>query len=174
MLVMAETCDRTGGERTGRGKGLMRRSAGRRNMKPGKKTLTPSANASTPLQRGEGPGVRSSRDIIELARKLRKKQTPTEQILWECLRGRRLAGLKFRRQHPIDKFIADFYCHEARLVVEVDGAVHREKNQIERDALRTEVLSRLGLSVVRVTNTEVETALRKVLTRIVHEAQAGK
>jgi very-short-patch-repair endonuclease len=112
-------------------------------------------------------------EVVALARQLRKKQTPAEQILWARLRDRRLAGLKFRRQHPIDKFIADFYCHEARLVVEVDGVVHREKNQVERDALRTEALRQFGLSVVRVTNTEVETALREVLSRIVRAAQAG-
>ena len=133
----------------------------------GKKTFTPPGN--TPVLRKE----RGRGEVVALARQLRKKQTPAEQVLWKCLRGRRLAGLKFRRQHPIDKFIADFYCHEARLVVEVDGAVHREKNQIERDALRTEVLSRLGLSVVRVTNTEVETELEKVLTKIAEAARAG-
>ncbi|HWR84011.1 MAG TPA: endonuclease domain-containing protein [Candidatus Deferrimicrobium sp.] len=113
-------------------------------------------------------------EVVARARQLRKKQTPAEQMLWACLRDRRLGGLKFRRQHPIDKFIADFYCHEARLIVEVDGAVHRENDQAERDALRTEVLRRFGLSVVRVTNTEVETALEKVLSAIAGAAQAGK
>jgi very-short-patch-repair endonuclease len=134
----------------------------------GKKILTPPGGIPL-LKRERGRG-----EVVALARHLRKKQTPAEQILWKCLRNRRLAGLKFRRQHPIDKFIADFYCHEARLVVEVDGAVHREKNQAERDALRTEILSRICLSVVRVTNTEVETALEKVLRTITEAAQAGK
>lgn len=129
----------------------------------------PTRACGTPLLRKE----RGRGEVVTLARQLRKKQTPAEQILWECLRDRRLAGLKFRRQHPIDKFIVDFYCHEVRLVVEVDGAVHREKNQIERDALRTEVLSRLGLSVMRVTNTEIETELEKVLTKIAEAARVG-
>jgi very-short-patch-repair endonuclease len=165
--------------------GQMTRSAVHINMEPGKKILTPPNGTQGDVECGKRiltppdgtpllPKERGRGEVVALARQLRRKQTPAEQILWECLRDRRLAGLKFRRQHPIDKFIADFYCHEARLVVEVDGAVHREKNQAERDALRTEVLRQFGLSVVRVTNTEVETALRKVLTRIVRAAQAGK
>ncbi len=117
---------------------------------------------------------RPSREIIFRARQLRERQTHAEQILWEHLRERRLAGLKFRRQHPIEGFIADFYCHEAKLVVEVDGAVHQEKNQAERDTLRTEVLQRLELRVVRITNSEVETKLEGVLRTIADAAKKLK
>ena len=66
-----------------------------------------------------------SQVLLERARELRKQQTPTEEILWECLRDRRLLNTKFRRQHNIGQFIADFYCHPARLVIELDGEIHQ-------------------------------------------------
>jgi very-short-patch-repair endonuclease len=59
-------------------------------------------------------------DILEAARILRKNMTFSEKLLWDELKGKKICGLRFRRQHPIDIFIADFYCHEVRLVVEID------------------------------------------------------
>src|SRR5689334_5456897 len=94
---------------------------------------------------------RTSRDlwakIKPLARQMRHEPTPAENVLWQKLRRKGVADAGFRRQHPIDRFIVDFYCHEARLVVEVDGSIH-EYTQ-EEDALRQEFLESLGLRVIR-------------------------
>jgi very-short-patch-repair endonuclease len=72
---------------------------------------------------------------LETARLLRKNMTFTGNLLWEKLKGKQLMGIRFRRQHPIDIFIVDFYCHEARLVVEIDGDIHEQ--QYEYDDGRT-------------------------------------
>ena len=98
------------------------------------------------------------------AKELRKAQTPAEQALWGRLRNRGLLGLKFRRQHPIGPYIADFYCAQHRLVVELDGGVHR--NQEEQDAGRTAQLAAYGYHVLRVQNEEVEIDLEGVLRKI--------
>ena len=87
------------------------------------------------------------------ARELRKNQTKAEGVLWNALRHRQRLGHKFRRQHVIDQFIVDFYCAEARLVIEVDGAVHEFTG--ERDQARQAQLEALGLRVTRFTNDEV-------------------
>ncbi|MFM9910752.1 MAG: endonuclease domain-containing protein, partial [Chitinophagaceae bacterium] len=71
------------------------------------------------------------------------------------LRNRQANGLKFRRQHPLDKFVADFYCHEKRLVIELDGGMHESKMQKEKDRVRTEILDKLAITVVRFKNEEV-------------------
>ncbi|HEB64244.1 MAG TPA: DUF559 domain-containing protein, partial [Chloroflexi bacterium] len=92
--------------------------------------------------------------------------TPAENALWQRLRRRQL-GVKFRRQHAIDRFIVDFYSAEARLVVEVDGPVHQYRR--EEDAIRQEFLESQGLRVLRFTNEEVLTQIEAVLERI-HEA----
>ena len=75
--------------------------------------------------------------LYQYGRELRQSSTKAEKILWEYLRNRNLDGMKFRRQHPIDKFIADFYCHEKKLVVELDGAVHDDKMNAQYDEART-------------------------------------
>ncbi len=85
----------------------------------------------------------------EFAKALRKHQTQPEQALWERLRGSRFHGAKFRRQVPFDRFVVDFYCHAAKLVVELDGQQHEWFS--DYDAGRTEILGRLGLRVVRFT-----------------------
>ncbi|CAN5802036.1 hypothetical protein BH23GEM5_BH23GEM5_18350 [soil metagenome] len=95
--------------------------------------------------------------------------TPAEERLWNSLRDRRLRGLKFRTQHAIDRFVLDFYCASARLVVEVDGAVH--DRQTERDNARTAALEAHGLRVVRFRNEEIMTNLQGVLLRIIEAAQ---
>ncbi len=99
------------------------------------------------------------------SKELRRQMTQAESILWAALRTNRLAGYHFRRQQLIAGFIADFYCHAARLVVEVDGSVHRQ--QAERDAGRDAVLAAHGLRVMRVSNEEVQSNLAGVLARIV-------
>ncbi len=95
--------------------------------------------------------------------------TPAGGRLWNSLRNRRLRGLKFRAQHPADRFVLDFYCASARLVVEVDGSVHDE--QAEWDDARTAVLEAHGLRVVRFRNQEIMTNLPAVLLRILDAAQ---
>jgi very-short-patch-repair endonuclease len=84
------------------------------------------------------------------SRQLRREATPAESALWALLRGSQVAGLKFRRQVPLGRFIADFLCAEAKLVVEVDGGVHRGRTDV--DAVRDGVLKRSGLQVLRFTN----------------------
>jgi very-short-patch-repair endonuclease len=105
-------------------------------------------------------------DPIKLARakELRRQMTPAEQRLWDVLRTNQMAGLHFRRQHPISGFIADFYCGAAKLVVEVDGAVHDERP--EYDAERDQVLTALGLRVLRFSNDEVLSNMEAVVERI--------
>ena len=87
--------------------------------------------------------------IVPVARRLRTGQTSAEQVLWTCLRNRRLGGAKFRRQHPIGRYIADFYCHEALLAVELEGNVHDEANQADYDAVRQQTIESLGITVLR-------------------------
>ncbi len=96
-------------------------------------------------------------EIRARARELRQPQTPAEARLWACLRDRRLAGAKFRRQHPLGRLIVDFYCPAAHLVVEVDGESHLD--QVDGDATRTTWLEAAGHRVVRVTNQEVRESL---------------
>ncbi|MBW4602485.1 MAG: endonuclease domain-containing protein [Calothrix sp. FI2-JRJ7] len=98
------------------------------------------------------------------AKELRQNMTPEEKILWQHLRANRLNGFHFRRQQIIDGFIADFYCHAAALVVEVDGEIHEQ--QVEYDAERDEVLSARGLRLLRIKNQEVNQNLDQVLVRI--------
>ena len=99
------------------------------------------------------PHPRTPPILLQHARELRQPQTPAEQKLWSHLRNRQLNGLKIRRQHPIDRFIIDFYCDEAKLCIEVDGDSHAE--QIEYDQARTAYLNELGYAVIRFTNREV-------------------
>ena len=105
-----------------------------------------------------------SSERTEFARALRKHPTPAEDILWRRLRGSRFHGAKFRRQVPFDRYVVDFYCRAAKLVVELDGKQHEWCS--DYDAGRSEVLHRLGVRVVRFTNEEVCDDLDLVLARI--------
>jgi very-short-patch-repair endonuclease len=104
-----------------------------------------------------------------LARQMRRDPTPAENALWERLRNRQIAGLKFRRQHSIDRFIADFYCADAQIIVEVDGPVHEYTP--EEDAIRQEFLESLGLRVLRFTNDDVQQHLDAVVQVITETLQ---
>lgn len=101
----------------------------------------------------------------KVRRKFRKDATPTEGIMWSRLRNRQL-GVKFRRQHPIDSYILDFYCPELRLAIEIDGDVHALPDQIVKDALREQHLRTQEITVFRVTNNEVRTNLNGALEKI--------
>lgn len=105
-------------------------------------------------------------EIFQRGRELRKEMTSAEKILWDALRGKKLNGLRFRRQHPMSRFILDFYCHEKRLVIELDGEVHDSKEVIERDESRTIAIGQLRLKVIRFKNEEVLDDLDKVIERI--------
>jgi len=110
---------------------------------------------------------------INRARLLRKNMTPCEKILWANIRKRKLDGFKFLRQHPIIYqvhnnrplyFIADFYCAEKKLVIELDGKIHNFQKQ--EDTARDEIMESLGLHVLRIRNEELEN-MQNVLQRIV-------
>jgi very-short-patch-repair endonuclease len=99
-----------------------------------------------------------------LAREMRREPTAAENHLWQRLRKEQVLGFKFRRQYTIDRFIVDFYCTDAWLVIEVDGSIHEE--QAEADQLRTEFLESLGLHVLRFSNGEVIQQTNGVIERI--------
>jgi very-short-patch-repair endonuclease len=104
------------------------------------------------------------------ARVLRRYQTPAEALLWDALRGRKIKGLKFRRQVPVGRFIVDSLCFEAGLVIEADGFQHSDIHVHEYDDVRTNYLKAQGLEVLRLTNHEIETNLPAVIDRIVATA----
>src|SRR5436190_15599739 len=93
--------------------------------------------------------------LLQLARELRQAETSAEDLLWTLLRNRRLLGFKFRRQHQIGKYIADFYCRDAQLVIECDGSVHESNEQWQHDQARDVYLASQGLQVLRFGNEDV-------------------
>jgi very-short-patch-repair endonuclease len=106
---------------------------------------------------------------------LRRGQTPAEQKLWILLRGRQLGGFKFRRQHAVPNpetngeygnFILDFYCHEKKLAIELDGSRHAEPEHMAYDQARTQALQTLGIQELRFWNSEVSENLDGVLEAI--------
>jgi very-short-patch-repair endonuclease len=110
------------------------------------------------------PYVYSNKRSLTNRRKLlRKRQTKAEQILWKELRGRK-SGIIFRRQYSIRSYIADFYCHEFRLVIELDGPIHDE--QKEYDRRRENFLKNKGFKIIRFTNDEVLFEREKVIAKI--------
>jgi very-short-patch-repair endonuclease len=117
-----------------------------------------------PLTQGWFSAGKLWEKLLPLARQKRHKPTPAENALWQCLRSRKLNGLRFRRQHTFERFIVDFYCAEAKLVIEVDGPVH--DYTVEEDKVRQEFLESLGLQVLRITNDEVQKSPNAVLQKI--------
>ncbi len=109
-----------------------------------------------------GQRVRSEK--VELVKRLRREMTPTEKILWASVRRNALAGFHFRRQQLIDGYIVDFYCHAAKLGVELDGSVHSE--QVDYDRERDRILAARDLLVLRFKNEEVMNNLEGVLGEI--------
>jgi very-short-patch-repair endonuclease len=106
----------------------------------------------------------SPRELGQAARDLRQRMTPAEQRLWQALRGQRLAGLRFRRQHPVGPFVLDFARAERLLAIELDGAIHLE--QQDQDAARTELLEVYGWQVLRFPNDAIFADLDVVLGTI--------
>jgi very-short-patch-repair endonuclease len=106
----------------------------------------------------------ASYNIKAKARELRATMTDSEKILWNKLRKRQLNGMYFRRQHPYNIYILDFYCFEANLVIEVDGEIHLKQRLYDEG--RTKFLESSGVKVLRFTNKDIETKLDWVINRI--------
>ena len=104
--------------------------------------------------------------LVELARELRKKQTSAEGLLWQLLRNRQLLEFKFRRQHQFGDYVADFYCHEAQLVIECDGSAHESNEQWYHDRNRDTYMIAQGLRVLRFTNDRILNDIENVLEEI--------
>jgi very-short-patch-repair endonuclease len=115
---------------------------------------------------------RTVRAVSFRARDLRASSTPAEQILWELLRDRRLQGIKFRRQSPLGIFVADFYCPELKLVVELDGEIHSDPRQKARDENRDFYLGSLGCTILRFPNAKLTENAKAVLAQIIEVAKA--
>jgi len=113
----------------------------------------------------------ASPDIFEKAKVLRNNMTLAENKLWEKLNKKQLPGFKFRRQHPIGTFIADFYCHALKLVIEIDGEYQEDEAQTDYDNGRTYEINKLGITVIRFKNAEIMTNINGVLNRISEMAQ---
>jgi len=106
-------------------------------------------------------------DVFKKAHELRKMETETENLLWSRLRNNQIIGLHFRRQHPINRFIADFYCPRIKLVIEVDGCIHEIPENQEYDIGRSEILEDFGITIMRFTNERVIDDIEKVISEIV-------
>ena len=140
-------------------------------------TLTPSPSPAT-RERGGRPqedrgedGPRSSANVKGAARQMRKEPTRSESLLWSALRNRRLASRKFRRQHPVGRFILDFYCQEERLAVEVDGPVHETQRQA--DGERQQILESIGIRFLRLPAALIEGDLPAALAAIEEALSPG-
>jgi very-short-patch-repair endonuclease len=101
---------------------------------------------------------------FQKARQLRNKTTTAEQLLWKRVKGKQICNARFRRQHPISKFIVDFYCHAAKLIIEIDGKIHLKNKEYDKE--RTDILKSYNLEVIRFSNMEIETNIEKVIKKI--------
>ena len=108
----------------------------------------------------------ASPQIFSNAKKLRENPTEAEEKLWLAVRENQIEGYKFRRQHPISIYVADFYCHALKLVIEIDGGYHLSEEQQFLDKKRTDNIEFQGLKVIRFTNEEVMLKLPEVIGRI--------
>ena len=128
----------------------------------------------SPLPLGEGrvrekefkPNPPIPDALLERVRELRQKATDPEKLMWQLLRNRAVHDAKFRRQHPIASYILDFYCHEAKLAIELDGSGHLEDNQAKYDDERTKILNEQGIRVLRFWNSDVLNKTEDVLNEI--------
>jgi very-short-patch-repair endonuclease len=105
--------------------------------------------------------------LVDPARKNRKKQTKAEAVLWTILREKKLKGYKFTRQKPIDKFILDFYCSKLLLGIEADGASHINKK--EYDKQRTQILNYYNIKIIRIKNSQILNDLSTVSKKLYEE-----
>ena len=110
--------------------------------------------------------LRSFAGSIQNAREFRRHPTIPENILWDALGNRRMAGVKFRRQHPVDRFVLDFFCKEKSVAIEVDGRIHTRKENHEHDIERSKYLALRGITILRFSNDQVLDTLPLVLLEI--------
>ena len=103
---------------------------------------------------------------IEKAKELRKHMTEAEGLLWERLKGKQLLDLRFRRQHPINIYIADFYCHSVLLAIEVDGGIHEIEENKKYDISREDELLKYGIKVIRFKNQDILNNINDVIVMI--------
>jgi very-short-patch-repair endonuclease len=104
--------------------------------------------------------------VFSNAKKLRENPTQAEEAMWLSLNNNQLDGYKFRRQHPLLNYVADFYCHQLKLVIEIDGEYHQTVEQKKLDNERTENIEFQGLKLIRFTNEEVISDIFAVLNKI--------
>ena len=116
-------------------------------------------------------GIYNEKILESRRRDLRVKQTEAEKILWQKLRNRQIDGFKFFRQYSIGKYIADFYCSELRLVIELDGSHHYEENVFEYDKIREEFMKSLDIQTIRFNNLDVFKSLDEVMERVYFEVR---
>ncbi|PCH67076.1 MAG: hypothetical protein COC01_06620 [Bacteroidetes bacterium] len=107
--------------------------------------------------------------LFEFSRTLRLNETEAEKVIWERLKKKQVMGYRFRRQHPIMYFIADFYCHTTKLIIEIDGKVHDIREQYEYDQGKDFELMEQGLRVLRFTNDQIFSDIDTVITTIKQE-----
>ena len=112
------------------------------------------------------------RRLIKFARELRRNSTDAERRIWSYLRGQRLEGHVFRRQHPVGEYIADFYCHAAKLIVELDGGQHTEPDAVEYDKRRTKAMEAAGVRVIRFSDYEALRHSEMVAQAVLHAVEA--
>jgi very-short-patch-repair endonuclease len=122
---------------------------------------------------GVGPRFSHTRAKTARARRLRANMTLAEPKLWSMLGGGKVAGLSFRRQHPIGEYVADFWCADARLVIEVDGSQHDRRWQRAHDEKRTAKLAQQNIKVIRIPNEEVLLNIRGVYLTILEAVEGA-
>ena len=115
----------------------------------------------------------ASKEIFQYAEALRKNMTEAEKIIWERASKNQL-GIRIRRQHPIWKFIADFYCHELKLIIEIDGGIHLRSENKEYDISRDISLNELGIEIIRFTNDQVINDTKRIIGEIKRTIEALK
>ena len=104
--------------------------------------------------------------IFERAKVMRENMTQAEKAVWELLKEKKMLGLRFKPQHPIDIFIADFYCHPLKLVIEIDGGIHKSNDKRVYDIGREAELEHWGIKVIRFTNEEVKDDINLIQNKI--------
>jgi len=110
--------------------------------------------------------IHNLKPLEKFRKKLRKNLTPAEAVLWTCIKSRQLEGRKFRRQHSIGNYIVDFYCPSEQIVIELDGAGHFTYEGSQKDEIRDNYLSSLGLKVIRFENRDLKYNMEAVLKEI--------
>ena len=112
-------------------------------------------------------GYFGNKELVKKARVLRNNMTRAEIVLWSRLRSRQINGYKFRRQQPLYDYIVDFYCHNLKLIIEVDGEMHSLLENKKYDSKRDNILKINGYHIIRLSNVEVETEINSAINKII-------